>query len=345
MIFFTEEEEFKISRDCVKMTTLQRYQYCQYLVSLRDVRTPVIPGVNYWVPQASQHFHYTEYNIEPYTSYDFFFALKAMTGKKFTDDSISKEKEKIDMTMFDKDYYMKTSLARTRRVFTRLLLHNYGENTKLLTLTYAKAQHSLPDAWKDMEKMQVRWRKMFANSLSYLAVPELHPGGHGWHFHLVLNTPWFDWEVFREDIWKLGRIKVSTRPAETSSLGAIALASYLVKYLNKSWKFIPQGKKRYSRAGDWATDWVTKSGVVHDAKLMQDAMIAALQEMGVKFRTQVFSPYDFQQVYRVSCDLDKDQANKIKELIASQGLPRSDGLLHQKGVESSMSCAEAFPDL
>lgn len=101
-----------------------------------------------------------------------------------------------------------------------------------------------------------RWMNDYGNQLFhgyYVAVPELHPGGHGWHWH-VLTKKYISVEEVRKSWTKFlaNRGYTPTGGAKFVRVHVLRLGSsrraaqYIAKYITKSiGKGIPKGRKRY----------------------------------------------------------------------------------------------------
>lgn len=256
----------------------------------------------YQEPDIDGYLRDITYNFGARAVSEAFLSYRCMTGPKpgkklFTDDN------KEDMSMDKKEVdYQRESLNRSKKIFRRLLLHNYSDDTFLMTLTYAKGCHDRDEHWHFLHEMVIRFKTVFGFALNYIAIPELHPGGHGYHWHLVINNPYFDYDKFRLQVWRQGFCRASPRPKGLTSALASNLAGYLVKYIGKDMDSAPFAKKRYSRGGVWKTDWQVKDEVTIDAHRAFRKMIAYLASQGVPFLATTFEPFGGQMVHRVIWD-------------------------------------------
>lgn len=101
-----------------------------------------------------------------------------------------------------------------------------------------------------------RWMNDYGNVFFrgyYVAVPELHPGGHGWHWH-ILTRKYISVEKVRRS-WTNFLIRRGYEPTGGAKYVRIHVkrmgssrraASYIAKYVSKSIGVgIPKGRKRY----------------------------------------------------------------------------------------------------
>jgi hypothetical protein len=258
-----------------------------------------LPGVEYSKPLLPSFLRALKYNFSTMAYDELMYTLISLSGKKklFTD--TKKPNEEEDNILKTPADYKVESLNRTRRIFRRLLLHNYSDETRHVTLTHAEPCHDREQLFENLRRMAERFKRHYGESLNYIAVPELHPGGHGYHLHVVINNAWFDYDHFREKIWCLGRIMFSKRPRGSASKNAKNLAKYLVKYIGKDMDADMKAKKRYSRGGVWRTDWEVRSGAAPEARTAWRKMIAYLSSLDVPYDSGVFRPYEGQVIYRV----------------------------------------------
>lgn len=253
-------------------------------------------------PNLEAYYKHFTFNFETLENVSLLLAERPMTGvsrsKKFNLES----DEEVQKIMKTKEQYAIESMNRTRKIFSRLLIHNYTDSTRLITLTYAQPCYDLGDHWIHLNLMTQRFKKEYSVPLNYLAVPELHPGGHGWHWHIVVNNDWFDYKFFQDKIWGHGIVRISDKPQDSTSEKGRNMASYLVKYLGKEIARNPSNKKRYSRGGIWRTDWLVRDGVVQDSIRITRKVIAYLAQAGVPYRLNTFRPYEGQVIRSITYD-------------------------------------------
>lgn len=97
----------------------------------------------------------------------------------------------------------------------------------------------------------VRRLRLVHPGLRYIYALELHPGGHGWHCHMLVDRYLPKQELAR--IWGLGFVDVRRHKAKhkpRSALdGARRVAAYLAKYVAKAQaEGRALGRHRYERA-------------------------------------------------------------------------------------------------
>jgi hypothetical protein len=154
----------------------------------------------------------------------------------------------------------KESAERAKRKVRRIARNAGLKN--MCTLTFPG------DGIHDYEKAQkavscfIRDRSPFLRSRGYLAVPELHPGGHGWHWHILFAGPrcprselyemrqqWTDY--LREHVGIPGWDGEGFARTHLKRFGsARRAASYAGKYVSKSIEegAVPARRHRYLRA-------------------------------------------------------------------------------------------------
>lgn len=292
------------------------------------------------VPDIDEHCYSLDFNFGKFTNKEVFYSWRQLTGTKtasklFPD--ASKEDEISEGPEID---YDKESINRTKKIFTRLLKHNYSKDTLLGTLTFAKAVHDIDEAWHAIHMMAIRYKAKHGHLLNYIAVPELHPGGHGWHFHVVINVPWIDFSEFIHKIWKLGFVKFSPKPTGDIHELAGSLAGYLVKYLTKAVTHIPKGKRRYSRGGDWRTDWLATSALVGDIEKTVPALLAYLQSQGVKYDYTKFEPHSGQFIHKIAFSTGVHPDLDLTPFLSKPERPRSCIPHPKKGKENEYTQEE-----
>jgi hypothetical protein len=131
---------------------------------------------------------------------------------------------------------------------------------RLVTLTYAGAGcYDADQVAKDVHAFMVRLRSEMKlapkERFPYLWVRELHPGGHGYHVHMIVGR-FIHYDLI-ERAWGLGqtnvrKIRPQEAPGRPSSQGhravARSAAAYVQKYVAKSFQdepTVPKGSHRY----------------------------------------------------------------------------------------------------
>lgn len=147
----------------------------------------------------------------------------------------------------DPERCRREAVARARRTIRR-----YCTEHRLLymwTLTYAGCgEHDLARGRRHVERMLARIAEERGRRFPYLVVPELHPKGHGIHFHIAVGF-FYPYAKLRK-AWAKGFVwaKNMKRPGECGFLGARRAANYAAKYVGKAIEETPFGGHRYERA-------------------------------------------------------------------------------------------------
>ncbi len=118
--------------------------------------------------------------------------------------------------------------------------------TRLITLTYdGTGQHDRQTCVGDVQRFVKRLRRRVAH-LRYVWVLEEHPGGHGWHVHMLIDR--FVSKSLIADTWGNGfvdarMIKGNGRQASKSA------GRYAAKYVSKDAQTSQGGKANTQRYG------------------------------------------------------------------------------------------------
>jgi hypothetical protein len=143
------------------------------------------------------------------------------------------------------------SKHRTRQNVRRLILNNFDNRDKFITLTFAENVTDVEVANKEFKKFVQRVKRQCEN-LKYIAVIEFQDRG-AVHYHMICNIPVAllpgrdDKEKernFQGRYWKNGFVKIK------DITGIDNVGAYLIKYLQKSLDdvegvSVPENKKRY----------------------------------------------------------------------------------------------------
>lgn len=264
------------------------------------------------------YYYTTTYNHGALASQDILFSETDIGGKHSSGTSNSSYPYMEDSMDVETVDYKKTSLGRTRRILHRLILHNYSDSMRMVTLTYAKGVHSRKQVWLDIQAMAIRWKDAFGDPLNYIAVLELHPGGHGYHVHMVVNIPWFDYKAFRTTIWRKGRIRVSKKRKGSIRDSASKLAGYLLKYIGKDFDSFVPGQRRYSRGGSWATDWRQSSGFTDSPFTLFHKVLDYMTAHKIAHRKTIIKAYGDCTIYKISWDSGAHPDLPVSALYQSQ---------------------------
>lgn len=142
--------------------------------------------------------------------------------------------------------------VKMRRYCTRNRL------SRLVTLTYAgEGVHDARSVAEHMKRFLARLKEALGmkpgESLPFMWVRELHPGGHGFHVHMAIGR-YVHHETLKR-VWGHGIVDVRKIRMTGAGAGgkeaARRAASYLAKYVAKTWTSepsLPKGSRRYSVA-------------------------------------------------------------------------------------------------
>jgi len=122
--------------------------------------------------------------------------------------------------------------------------------SRMWTLTFAVSTPELRTARRALNRFMVRLREHLGHAVPYVAVPELHPGGHGIHWHLVLPPIFIDWAEFGR-LWGEGHVLYSDGKRGAGVGGrelARRAAGYVSKYVTKDLEWVEPGAHRYEVA-------------------------------------------------------------------------------------------------
>jgi hypothetical protein len=127
------------------------------------------------------------------------------------------------------DRAVRRARSMIRRICREFNLH------RMWTLTYAgEGCHDRDQLVKHMERFARDVREQLPGVI-WLAVPEVHPGGHGWHVHVAVSE-YVHWQRFNK-CWPHGQTESPRGPDGKRLAGKIdatTTAIYLGKYVAKS---------------------------------------------------------------------------------------------------------------
>ena len=164
---------------------------------------------------------------------------------------------------------------------------------RLVTLTYrGEGCHDGRALRADVGAFVKRLRRACGlGSFPYAWVPELHPGGHGFHAHLAISTflPKVDVEAAWGHGWvDLRRLASHMEYASPPTRAKVA-ASYLAKYASKQWATKLAGLHRYEVGEGHQPSWMKLTGETFEGVLM-----AAVWVMGGVLPAEVRSSSDWE---------------------------------------------------
>jgi hypothetical protein len=124
--------------------------------------------------------------------------------------------------------------------------------TRMWTLTYAEEHWDREQVIADVNDWLQRLREHLDCSFPAAYVLELHPGGHGIHVHVALESR-FILHAEMQRLWGHGLVQYSDgnkaiKRIRGKRAKARALAGYLCKYMAKGWDDLHEpGQHRYER--------------------------------------------------------------------------------------------------
>jgi hypothetical protein len=145
--------------------------------------------------------------------------------------------------------------GRAKRELRRYIVKN--GLSRMWTLTYAEATFDRAKVIGDVNDFLQRLRLVLQCSFPAAYVIERHPGGHGLHVHIALQSRFIDWAQFGRT-WGHGHVQFSDgMQVVRAQVGKRAqcrmLAKYLSKYMAKAWTDSHEpGDHRYEVAQGFA---------------------------------------------------------------------------------------------
>jgi len=122
------------------------------------------------------------------------------------------------------DGRMGSSITRTRNMIRRLILANFDNGSKFVTLTFKENITELSEANKYFDRFIKRMRRKYAG-FKYIAVVEFQKRG-AVHYHMLSDLPYIKASEM-EQLWGNGFIKIN-RITHVDNVGA-----YVIKYMTK----------------------------------------------------------------------------------------------------------------
>jgi hypothetical protein len=122
----------------------------------------------------------------------------------------------------------------------------------MVTLTF-RTEHGVSDRPEAVEAVQlfVKRLRRRVRGVRYLWVLELHPGGHGWHVHMLIDR-WLPKDLL-STVWGHGFVDVrrvrTQKDGDSGTAAARRAAHYVAKYVAKSAQEAREaGCHRYERS-------------------------------------------------------------------------------------------------
>jgi hypothetical protein len=119
----------------------------------------------------------------------------------------------------------RTSVYRTREMIRRLILANFDNHSKFVTLTFRENMTDLNEAHVRFKRFIQRLRHRYKDGFKYLAVVEFQDRG-AVHYHMISDLPFIKNKELA-DIWKQGFVKINDISL-VDNVGA-----YMIKYMAK----------------------------------------------------------------------------------------------------------------
>ncbi|MBA7540061.1 hypothetical protein ES705_32350 [subsurface metagenome] len=143
------------------------------------------------------------------------------------------------------------SLKRAVRSVFDLIYFGICRDSKLLSLTFKDPCFDREHVAFSIKNMCSRYLRDHHQPLAYLSVLELHPGGHGYHVHMLVNAPYISQAAWQDDLWQQGIVDIRSLGKRGSSYSDSKVAHYLVKYMEKDAANVPPGSRRYNISRAW----------------------------------------------------------------------------------------------
>ncbi len=143
------------------------------------------------------------------------------------------------------------SLKRAVRSVFDLIYFGICKESKFLSLTFREACFDRERVGVCIQNMCSRYLRDYHRPLAYLSVLELHPGGHGYHVHMMVNTPYIPQETWQCHLWQQGIVDIRSLGKRGSNYNDSKVAHYLVKYMEKDAANVSPGSRRYNVSQTW----------------------------------------------------------------------------------------------
>jgi len=149
---------------------------------------------------------------------------------------------RVDYTKREEGTKRDDSIQRTRDKLHWLIRANATKYTKMLTLTHKNPVHDYEESLKHVKAFKRNYKRIIGYIPKALYVAELHPKGHGWHWHVILfNHDSYIPKTLSRRLWPYGFVLIK-------AVYGSDVARYLMKYITKESQ--PLNKKGYLRSGN-----------------------------------------------------------------------------------------------
>jgi hypothetical protein len=143
--------------------------------------------------------------------------------------------------------YIDDSIRRSRKQVKFLTINNVTSGWRMLTLTYAgDGCYCRDTVARDVQHMVEKIEQEEKADIQYICAFELHPKGHGYHAHLLIDCRYYRNETFQEKFWSHGFVKLKKMWFKGRVADALNAARYITKYITKDVTDAVKNKKRYS---------------------------------------------------------------------------------------------------
>jgi len=147
------------------------------------------------------------------------------------------------------------SIRRSKKMLKFLVLNNVLSNWRFMTLTYeGTGCFERKQFARDIENMIRRLEKHLNKDVNYICAYEFHPGGHGYHAHLLIDVNYYKNEVFQRLFWQKGFVHLEKVKFRKSPKCILKAAKYMMKYVSKDAEKTEKGSKRYSASRNLITE-------------------------------------------------------------------------------------------
>ncbi|MBA7540069.1 hypothetical protein ES705_32358 [subsurface metagenome] len=151
----------------------------------------------------------------------------------------------------DHEASLASAVARAKRGLSDLIYFGHCQQSKFLTLTFAESCCDRSKVKSAVHHMCTRYKAGENQPLAYISVLELHPGGHGYHVHMIINSPYVPQSTWQDDYWQKGIVHIKSLARVSTTAGVIDITNYLCKYLEKDAPNVPSGSRRYNVSQAW----------------------------------------------------------------------------------------------
>lgn len=187
------------------------------------------------------------------------------------------------------------AIARARRKVREVMRCNYSQHLKFLTLTFAASITSEAVVLSHIKRMCRRYLRLLHSPLRYIAIPEWHPSGHGLHVHMLVDAPYIACDVWREQLWCAGFVKINSIGVGDCKSDILRVIDYVLKYVGKDMDSTVKYKHYYFISKGWYRRIEVSRCIAHTDDEYA-ALIVSLQVSDV-IDTRIFSVNVFKDIW------------------------------------------------